>query len=72
MKDSKLVEDSGSERGNDQAKPKPDSDATSKDTVSDLEDGKEDAGSGSSSPDSGPSPDGAIDESPEVKDAGPM
>jgi hypothetical protein len=48
------------------------SDATSKETLSDLEDSKEDVGSSSSGPDPGPSPDGALDESDEIKDAGPM
>jgi hypothetical protein len=45
--------------------------ATSKETLRDLED-EEDVGSGSIKPDPGPSPDGAFDESDEIKDAGPM
>ena len=49
-----------------------DSDATSKETVGDLEDNESDVDSGSSQPDPGPSPDGAIDESGEINDAGPM
>ena len=57
--------------------PKPDpagadSEATSKETLSDLEHNEENIGSGSSNPDSGPSPDGAVDESDELKDAGPI
>ena len=49
-----------------------DSDATSKETLSDLEENKENVGSSGSESDSGPSPDGALDESDETKDAGPM
>lgn len=49
-----------------------DSEATSKETLSDLEKNEEDVGSSSSKPDPGPSPDGALDESDEIKDAGPM
>lgn len=49
-----------------------DSEATSKATVGDLEKTESDVDSGSSKPDLGPSPDGAIDESGEIKDAGPM
>ncbi len=47
------------------------SEATSDETLSDLEESEEDIGS-SSTPDSGPSPDGALDEGDEIKDAGPM
>jgi hypothetical protein len=49
-----------------------DSEATSKETLDDLEDNEADVESGRSKPDPGPSPDGAIDESGEIKDAGPM
>ncbi len=49
-----------------------DSDATSKETLSDIEDNEGSVGSGSSGSDPGPSPDGALDESDEIKDAGPM
>ena len=49
-----------------------DSEATSKETVGDLEETEADVDSGSSKPDPGPSPDGAIDESREINDAGPM
>lgn len=49
-----------------------DSEATSKETVSDLEKKEGDVGSSSSQPHPGPSPDGALDESDETKDAGPM
>ncbi|MGI9065887.1 MAG: hypothetical protein ACR2HX_05710 [Pyrinomonadaceae bacterium] len=46
------------------------SDATSSEIVSDLEENEEEAGSSGSDP--GPSPDGALDEGGEIKDAGPM
>ncbi|HYJ87410.1 MAG TPA: hypothetical protein VEW46_15215 [Pyrinomonadaceae bacterium] len=49
-----------------------DSDATSKETLDDLEETEADVDSGSSKPDPGPSPDGAVDESGEIEDAGPM
>jgi len=48
-----------------------DAKATSKETVSDLEE-KENLGSSSSEADTGPSPDGAFDASDEIKDVGPM
>jgi len=51
------------------------SDATSKETLNDLEENEENVGSSSSDSDPGPSPDGARDErneSSEIKDAGPM
>jgi len=48
------------------------SEATTKETVSDLQEIDEDSGSVNPDPDPGPSPDGAIDESDEIKDAGPM
>jgi hypothetical protein len=71
MQDSKREEGTRSE-GGDQKDPKTDSGATSKETLSDLENSKEGVEAGGSSPDPGPSPDGAIDESSEIKDAGPM
>ena len=46
--------------------------ATSAETVSDLEENESSVGSATSNPDPGPSPDGAVDESDEIKDAGPM
>ena len=49
-----------------------DSEATSKETLGDLEETESDVDSGSSKPDPGPSPDGAVDERGEIKDAGPM
>jgi hypothetical protein len=49
-----------------------DSEATSKETLSDIEEKEEGLGSTSSEPDSGPSPDGALNENGEIKDAGPM
>jgi hypothetical protein len=46
--------------------------ATSDETLSDLEENEDEVGSSSSKPDPGPSPDGALDERDEIKDAGPM
>ena len=48
------------------------SDATSDETVDDVEKSANDAGSPGSSRDPGPSPDGRLDEADELKDAGPM
>ena len=49
-----------------------DSEATSKERLSDLEETEEDIGSTSSELDPGPSPDGLLDEPDEIQDAGPM
>ena len=49
-----------------------DSEATSKELLSDIEESEAEVDPTSSAPDPGPSPDGAVDESDEVKDAGPM
>jgi hypothetical protein len=49
-----------------------DAEATSKETLSDVEENQKNFESGSSDSDPGPSPDGAFDESDETKDAGPM
>ena len=49
-----------------------DSEATSKETLSDLEEKEGNVESGGSGPDPGPSPDGALDEPDEIKDAGPI
>ena len=49
-----------------------DSEATSKELLSDIEETEENRGASSSDLDPGPSPDGAFDESDEKKDAGPM
>lgn len=48
------------------------SEATSKELLSDVEDVEKNTGSSSSELDPGPSPDGAFDERDESKDAGPM
>lgn len=48
------------------------SEATSDDRLSDLEETEKDSSSTDTGLDSGPSPDGALDESDETKDAGPM
>lgn len=47
------------------------SEATTDETLSDIEESDRDTSSGNSKRD-GPSPDGALDESDEIKDAGPM
>lgn len=54
--------------------PEPESDATSKETVADLEDSEKSsvAKQGGGNESDVPSPDGAFDESKENKDAGPM
>ena len=49
-----------------------DPEATSAETVSDLEENEAGVVSSTSEPDPAPSPDGAVDESNEIKDAGPM
>jgi hypothetical protein len=49
-----------------------DSEATSKELLSDIEETEENPGASSSELDPGPSPDGALDEGDELKDAGPM
>ena len=51
---------------------KSDSEATSKETLSDIRENEKQSGSTAVKHDSGPSPDGAFDESGEIKDAGPM
>lgn len=56
----------------DHARQKPDSDATSTETLSDVQESEKESGSTADKHDSGPSPDGAFDESDETKDAGPM
>jgi hypothetical protein len=48
------------------------SEATSDETVEDVEKTGNDAGSSDSNNDPGPSPDGRLDEADELKDAGPM
>jgi hypothetical protein len=48
------------------------SDATSDETLSDIEESEKDSSSTDTGLDPGPSPDGALDEPDELKDAGPM
>ena len=62
MKDSKRDEDQVANRK---------SEATSDETLSDVEETENDASTDSAG-DPGPSPDGRLDEPDEVKDAGPM
>jgi hypothetical protein len=49
-----------------------DSEATSKETLSDLEENEANVGSNTSEPGPESSPDGRLDESDDIKDAGPM
>jgi hypothetical protein len=49
-----------------------DSEATSKETLSDLEESEESVELSSSGPDSGPSPDGVLDDGDKSNEAGPM
>ena len=48
------------------------SEATSEERLRDLEESEKDVGADSATPDPGPSPDGALDQPDEIKDAGPM
>lgn len=48
------------------------SDATSDETLNDLEEAETDSSSTDTGSDPGPSPDGMLDEPDEIKDAGPM
>ena len=49
-----------------------DADATSSETLEDLEQSEKNVGSDGSENEPGPSPDGQLDEANEIKDAGPM
>jgi hypothetical protein len=60
------------QESNVQKKQQPDSDATSKETLKDLEKSEEISEQEGSSQSNSPSPDGALDEEREVKDAGPI
>jgi hypothetical protein len=48
------------------------SEATSAETLSDLQEAESESASANSKRDPGPSPDGLLDEPDEIKDAGPM
>jgi hypothetical protein len=48
------------------------SEATSSETLTDLQETESESGSTNSKRDPGPSPDGLLDEPDEIKDAGPM
>jgi hypothetical protein len=72
MEQSKRKEDSTNEAEQDGSTQKPDADATSKETLGDVQESEKDSGSTADKVESGPSPDGAFDESDEIKDAGPM
>ena len=63
MQDSKRVEEQVADRK---------SEATSDETLSDVEETENDASTGNSGVDHGPAPDGRLDEPDEVKDAGPI
>jgi hypothetical protein len=49
-----------------------DSEATSKETLADVEEDEAESGASDAGLDPGPSPDGLLDEPDEIKDAGPM
>ena len=65
------MQESGGENKTERGGKGSDSEATSKETLSDVEENEVDSGDGSEL-DPGPSPDGAFDESDENKDAGPI
>jgi hypothetical protein len=72
MAESTRGQDDTNESKKDVSNRKPDSDATSKETLSDVQQNEKQSGSTADTPDPGPSPDGAFDDSDELKDAGPM
>lgn len=72
MEESRGSESSEQETDSEQGATAKGPEATSAETVSDLEEKESGIGSSTSGPDPGPSPDGAVDESDEIKDAGPM
>jgi len=67
-----MRESSKKENDSEQEARAADSEATSKETLSDLEEKEGNVESSSSKLDPGPSPDGMLDESEEIKDAGPL
>jgi hypothetical protein len=67
-----MQESSKKEDGGRQDATGTDSEATNKETLADIEEKEAHVDSGGSKSDPGPSPDGALDESDEIKDAGPM
>lgn len=71
MQESKREEDRANEGEEGQANGKPES-ATSKETLSDIQDSEKESGPTAAKRDPGPSPDGRLDEPDELKDAGPM
>ncbi|HBB89853.1 MAG TPA: hypothetical protein DC047_19790 [Blastocatellia bacterium] len=72
MAESTRGQDDTNQSKTDVSNRKPDSDATSKETLSDVQENEKQSGSTADALDPGPSPDGAFDESDELKDAGPM
>ena len=71
MQDSRKPDGARAET-DDEASDKGKSEATTDETLSDIEQTEENSGSDTTQSDSGPSPDGTLDESDEIKDAGPM
>lgn len=67
-----MQESTGRENKKEQDAEESDSEATSKELLSDIEETEEGDGSSNSQPDPGPSPDGAFDESDDSNGAGPM
>jgi hypothetical protein len=72
MEDSKGREGASQEDKDKEALGQRKSEATSDETLSELEQTENVTGPGSSKRDPGPSPDGLLDEPDEIKDAGPM
>jgi hypothetical protein len=72
MQDAKGKEAGGLKVGEKQELKERKSEATSDETVSDLEETETDSSSTDTGLDPGPSPDGLLDERDEVKDGGPM
>jgi hypothetical protein len=69
MDDSKAAKDNNA-KGQRLAERK--SEATSDETLSDVEENEKSTSSSDTNSDGGPSPDGSLDETDELKDAGPM
>lgn len=72
MENPKSGEESAQKDARDELLDERKSDATSDETVSDLRQSEKDSSSVSSRRGEGPSPDGAVDESDELKDADPI
>ena len=72
MQDSKEREAGGRKDGGKEKLEEHQSEATSDETLSDIEETEQDSSLENPKDDLGPSPDGTLDEPDEIKDAGPM